>query len=402
MRHVLGQSRAIEALLAPLASGRVHHAFIFSGPVGVGKFTTAVAFAKLLLCQDRQTTLAGEIEACGSCASCRLVPDDAGPPVGDDEPEDADAAEHAAIASAHPDLHVVTKELAKFSDDRATRDRKLTQIPVEVLRTALIEPVYRAAQLPGAGERSIASKVFILDEAELLNPTGQNLLLKTLEEPPAGTVVILVTSSEDRLLPTIRSRCQRVTFVPLGDEVVRKWVERQAAQDTAAAKLAPTEREWVVSFASGSLGRAKLALDYGLAEWARRVLPVVDGVAAGRPAGLADLGATLASLIDGFAAEWVDRHDNASKEAANKLAAGLMWSALANHARRKLADVAEKLTPGDADAAEAATEPWLALIHALDDAERYLATNVNLSLVCDHLAARLARALDPAAVLPRA
>src|SRR5690606_4650358 len=123
-----------------------------------------------------------------------------------------------ALAWPHPDLHVVTKELARYSEDRSTRERKLTQIPVDVLRTELIEPVYRAAQM-GHG------KVFIVDEAELLNDAGQNAMLKTLEEPPAGTTIILVTSIQDRLLPTIRSRCQRVAFVPLPDSVVSRWLQ---------------------------------------------------------------------------------------------------------------------------------------------------------------------------------
>lgn len=385
MRHVLGQSRAVEALLAPLRNGRLHHAFIFAGPAGVGKFTAALAFARLLLCHAPQRTLSGEPEACGSCASCRLVGNAATRGLH----AATEAAEDAQLAAAHPDLHVVTKELAKYSDDRATRDRKLTQIPVEVLRGALLEPVYRAAQMPG--ESAAAKKVFIVDEAELLNPTGQNLLLKTLEEPPAGTVIVLVTSSEDRLLPTIRSRCQRVTFTPLGDDLVRRWVDQQEA----AGSLSATDREWLVSFAGGSPGRAELALGFDLASWARAILPAIDGLASGRPALASDLGAQFAARIDGFAAAWVDRHDNASKEAANKLGAGLMWSLVAAHARRRLADVAARHPAGgDLADAEADAEPWLRVVDALGEAERHLASNVNLSIVCDHLASRVARAFD--------
>lgn len=376
MQHIVGQPRALDLLQAQLSTGRTHHAFIFHGPSGVGKFTTAVAFAQVLLCHDRQTTLTGAVEACGSCESCRFFTT---------RPQAAAEDEPEAMALAHPDLHVVTKELARYSDDRSTRERKLTQIPVEVLRTALIEPVYRAPRLSGG-------KVFILDEAELLNPTGQNLLLKTLEEPPSsggGTTIILVTSSEDRLLPTIRSRCQRVAFVPLPEEAVARWVDAQENKPVMTER----DRAWLISFANGSLGRAKLALEFDLAQWAQAVLPVLDGAAAGRPTP-GEFGAQLAGMIDGFAKEWVDRHDNASKEAANNLAAGLMGSLIATHARERVAQLAEQADPADPVAAEAALEPWLRAIDAVSEAGRLLSTNVNLSLVCDWLAVRLARVLS--------
>ncbi len=384
MQHVLGQPRALEVLQAGLASGRVHHAFIFHGPAGVGKFTAARALAQVLLCQAPTTTLTGAIEACGACASCRLI--GAGPAAaGEAGGGTADADDEAALASAHPELHIITKELARYSDERTVRERKLTQIPVDVLRTALLEPVYRQSRMPGR----LASKVFVVDEAELLNPTGQNLLLKTLEEPPEGTVIVLVTASEDRLLPTIRSRCQRVGFVPLSDGIVREWLRGGAA----AGALAPDELAWVVEFAQGSLGRAELAIRYGLTEWARWVLPDLDRLAKTGATRDGSLGADMAERIDAFAVAWVDSHDGASKEAANKLASGLMWSAIATHARKRMLELSAGLDPADPVAAEAALGPWLGVIAALEDAQRRLASNVNLSLVCDHLASVFARVL---------
>lgn len=377
MRQILGQARAVDVLQRGLASGRVHHAFIFHGPAGVGKFTAAMALARVLLCHAPQAALTGEAEACGACPACTLT--SAAPQAADDDDDDG------AAASSHPDLHVVTKELARFSDDKSTRDRKLTTIPVDVLRTALLEPVYRAAQLPG----KIAKKVFVVDEAELLNATGQNLLLKTLEEPPAGTVIILVTSSEDRLLPTIRSRCQRVAFLPLPEEVVRAWLREQPF----GARLSDADCDWIVRFANGSLGRASLAARHGLQEWATWILPDLDRLADGKPTRQGTLGGDMAERIDAFAVAWVDAHDGASKEAANKLAAGLMWATLATHARRRIEDLAGKVDPADPVAAEARLEPWLRAIDAIEDAQRHLASNVNLSIVCDHLASVLSRVL---------
>ncbi|MEE9212478.1 MAG: hypothetical protein V3U29_07480 [Phycisphaeraceae bacterium] len=362
MDRILGQERAINVLHKSLQSGRLHHAWVFHGPVGVGKFTTAVAYARTLLCHDAQADLTGRITACGSCASCRLLPD-----AGD------------VTRATHPDLHVVTKELARYDDDRQIRERKLMQIPVEVLRSALLAPAYLAAGLRH-------NKVFIVDEAELLNPTGQNLLLKTLEEPPAGTFLILVTSNEDRLLPTIRSRCQRVAFGLLGQQVVADWLDRQPTP------LNETERQWMVRFADGSIGRAKLALEYHLSAWAETVLPAIDTMAEGDfPT---PLGKQITEMIDGFAKQWVDRHENASKEAANRQAAALMWSLIGGEARRRIAELAQGCDPTVPDAAEAALGPWLGVIDALSEAERHLASNVNLSLTCDHLVSLIHRRLS--------
>ena len=310
------------------------------------------------MCHDRQVDLAGGISACGACESCRLL------------------RGHDAV---HPDLHIVTKELARYSDERSVRDRKLTSIPVGVLRTALIEPVYRAAHLRH-------NKLFIIDEAELLNPTGQNLLLKTLEEPPAGTYLILVTAREEKLLPTVRSRCHRVAFSPLPDDVVSDWIDRRDEP------LTEPDRQWLVSFAAGSLGRAQLAVDYNLCEWAQLVLPALDAMAQGRYP--TELGAQMAKCIGTFAENWTKKNTNASKDAANRAAAGLLWSILTTHAQARLTEVAQTVDPADVTDSEAALEPYIGVIDAVTTAERELDSNVNLGLICDHLVSLVYRALS--------
>lgn len=372
MDHIQGQTHALDQLHAQLASGRVHHAQIFHGPAGVGKFTTALALGQVLLCHHPTQDLAGRRTACGSCSSCLTFKAD----------PDSDSLD-AFPGVAHPDLHVVNKELARYSDDKQTRDRKLTSIPVNVLRTTLIEPAYLGAQLNHG-------KVFIVDEAELLNAAGQNALLKTLEEPPTpddggGTTIILVTSNEDRLLPTIRSRCQRIAFVPLPDGVLDQYLREHATQ------LEPVEHAWLVHYAQGSLGRAKLVLDYGLTEWARVVLSHLEHLDRGRAT--PGLGSDLADRINGFAETWVKNHANASKEAANKLAAGLMFSLIATHARQQLDRLAEQCDPADPTGAEQKLAPWLAVVEALRVAEQRLGSNVNLGLTCDGLASTIALSL---------
>ena len=360
MRDILGQARAVDILQTALVGGRGHHAYVFHGPVGVGKFTTAWAFARTLLCHATEADLTGFVAACRSCPSCRLLGDD------------------AAAAGAHPDMHLVTKELARYSDDADVRRRKLLSIPVDIVRQAVIGPVYKAPQL---GDK----KVFIIDEAELLGGDSQNTLLKALEEPPAGTYLILVTAFEDKMLPTIRSRCQPVAFVPLGAEVIGQWL------DKAAPQLEDRQRRWLVDFAGGSLGQAGLALEYDLLEWARVVLPALAGLVNGSYP--TELGADMSERIDGFAKRWVEAHDGASKEAANQQAANLMWRIISQHARGRIADAGARCDPADPIAAEQMLTGWLELLDALTAAEANLARNVNLSLVTDHLVVGMYRAL---------
>jgi DNA polymerase III subunit delta' len=385
MDRILGQSQAIDLLTRQLSTGRRHHAYIFHGPAGVGKFTTSLAYAKILLCHDRVTDLAGRISACDACPSCKLLRNltpGLSPGLAPDAEESTskEADDTLGLTTAHPDLHVVRKELARYSDDAPTRKRKLTRIPVEVLRTALIEPANLAAKLPGG-------KVFIVDEAELLNPAGQNALLKTLEEPPAGTTLILVTANEDRLLPTIRSRCMRIAFAPLADDVVAGWCDQHLSDLPAAQK------QELIAFAGGSLGRAQLIARFNLLEWSAVILPALDRATQGKST--PGLGQQVFAFIDTFAKDWVDAHKGASKEAANKQGADLMWSLIATHARRRIAELSDQCDAADPLTAEALLEPWLSVIDATEQTQQHLASNVNLSLACDHLAASLTRTLCP-------
>jgi DNA polymerase-3 subunit delta' len=355
MHQIFGQTRAIEQLQTLLQSGRLHHAFIFHGPAGVGKFTTALAFARLILCHHPATDLTGRTEACGTCPSCT-----------------------ALSSQTHPDLHVIVKELAKFSDDRAIRERKLLTIPYDVLREHLVGPVAIKSHLQHG-------KVFIVDEAELIDPRGQNILLKTLEEPPDGTHIILVTSSEDRLLPTIRSRCQRIAFVPLSDQVIGRWLGERDVSLTAS------QQAWLIDFAAGSLGRASLAIEHALWTWGESVLTGIDALTQGRFD--TELGATIASHIDDFAEAVTKKDAQASKGAANKLGASLMFAMIGQHARRKIEALASQCDPADPSAADARLEPWLCVIDALGEAERNLMANVNLTMACEHLVTSMAGAL---------
>jgi DNA polymerase-3 subunit delta' len=407
MDAILGQARAVDTLQSALITGRLHHAYIFHGPRGVGKFTTAREFARILLCHDRQRDLAGRVIACGSCESClAMVPLDAShfrqelnkrrKRRGDDEEEDDD--EEAAPADTfdremHPDYHVIRKELAATSEIRELRDRKQMNIPVNLLRERMIggkigDHYYDAAVYKTP--RMSHGKVFVIDEAELLEAEGQNALLKTLEEPSPDTYLILVTASEDKLLPTIRSRCQRVIFTALPDSVVAGWLAKNT-QGMNDAQI-----QWLARFSTGSIGRAQMAVRFELFNWAKAVLPPINDMQRGiYPV---QLGATIASLLGAFAEAWIEQHPAASKLAANQLAASLMWTMITQHARQKLADAAARHAGHDVMQQEAALEPWIRVIEAVGEAERNMVSHVHLHLVCDTLVAAMFGALTGATV----
>lgn len=327
---IIGQPGAVDVLRTALDSDRVHHAWIFHGPAGVGKHTTALAFARQLI------------------------------------------GEHPGSIENHPDVHLINKELAIHSDDAATRRKKLMTIPVDVLREHLLTPASLKSNLGG-------SKVLIVNEAEMMDLRGQNLLLKTLEEPPAGTYLVLVTEREDQLIPTVRSRCQRVAFHLLADADIRQWLGTHHDLDA-------DRQDAILRFARGSIGRATLAVTYELDHWLRTVEPMIDAMISRRRA--PDLGRTLADLAENFAKQWVEdpQHPNASKEAANKFAGRLLLSMLGDLCRQRLNQAIEPIPAGARDQADQAAHPWLSGIDCLCDAEQQIQSNVALPLLLNNLA----------------
>ncbi len=200
---LIGQGRATCFLQQAAASGRVAHAYIFSGPEGIGKFAAALAFGALMLCEKN-----GE-EACGQCHACRQV-----------------------AVGAHGDLNVVRRLEGKDLGVGAMRD--------------MIHKLALKALFGGY-------KITIIRGAEEMNRAAQNCLLKTLEEPFPDTVIILVTANRAALTPTIISRCQVVRFLPLTRDQVADALVRSHGWEATAARS-------VAAFSDGSLGKA-LTLD---------------------------------------------------------------------------------------------------------------------------------------------
>lgn len=353
---VLGQERAVGTLRRAIDAERVHHAWIFHGPPGVGKFTTALAFASILLDPSSAPNFGGEIEP------------------------DPDSRTQALLrAGAHPDLNIVVKELARFSRDAKVRANKLTNIPNEVVKEFFVEPATRTGQV-SAGAR--AGKVFIIDEAELLDPIAQNTILKTLEEPAPGTVLILVTSAEHMLLATTRSRCQRVGFVPLDDASMRAWLKKSGHE------IPPAELAWLLAFARGSPGRLLKAREGGFYEWHLSLAPMLETSLQGRF--VPELGGTMHQLVNQWAKSHVDESDdegvNASKEAANRAGMEEMFRLVGDFVTRAL----HASAMGRAGSMRLDPEAAASAIDALREAEARADSNVNMQFVFEGLAADMA------------
>ena len=203
LASVIGHAPIVALLRQAVARGRVPQTLLFAGPEGVGKLTTAIALAQALNCPTRRAS--GGDDACGTCQTCTRI-----------------------AAGKHSDVTVVDR------GDDAT-------IKLKVLRERVLDAVgYR----PFEAER----RVFII-AADDLQETGQDALLKTLEEPPPSTVLVLVSAYPDSLSKTVQSRCRRLRFGPLSErEVARVLVERAGAKPAAASGLA--------AVSGGSVSRA--------------------------------------------------------------------------------------------------------------------------------------------------
>jgi DNA polymerase-3 subunit delta' len=226
LASVVGQPRAIDALQAALRSGTLHHAYLFAGPEGVGKELAAVGLAQALTCPEQPEV------GCGKCANCLRV-----------------------VKGLHPDVTWVMPDEERVARGLAGRS-DFTGTPSRDIRVEQIRGLQERLSLHGLESRR---KVALITSAHRMNESAQNAFLKTLEEPPADTTLILIAAEMDRLLPTIRSRCSKVQFAPLPVELVAQRVQQERKLDPQTAALAAV-------MAGGSLGRA-LSLDVeGLAQ----------------------------------------------------------------------------------------------------------------------------------------
>jgi len=198
--EIIGHQRPMEILRLALDNGRLHHAYLFVGPDGIGKRTVALALAKAIHCRETKN------DFCDRCRDCARIQ-----------------------AGNHPDVRLV----------QTLEDKK--EISIKQVRELEKELNFRSF----SGKRKIA----IIDPATLLNASSQNALLKTLEEPPQNSMIVLIAPNAGALLPTLRSRCLRISFGPLArDEVARYLMSKEGMnQDDASLRAA---------LSMGSLGAA--------------------------------------------------------------------------------------------------------------------------------------------------
>lgn len=202
-RQIAGHRHLLELVTRAASRGTLPPSLIFAGPEGVGKRMAAVALAQLMNCL--QTEKFQGLDACGTCASCKRI-----------------------ARGVHADVLMVEP-----GDTGA--------IKIDQVRDAIERSAYR----PFEGRR----RVVIINDAEALNIEAQNALLKTLEEPPAASTFVLVTSRPDMLLPTVLSRCQRLRFGRLSPADVADVLIRDHDYADSAAHAA-------ASLSDGSVGRA--------------------------------------------------------------------------------------------------------------------------------------------------
>ena len=200
---IVGQESIKEQMQGAISTGRVSHAYILYGEARSGKEFVAKVFAQSLLCEKPVTKGDGTIEPCGECHSCRQ-----------------------AMSANHPDIIYVP-----------------STIGVEEIRDRIVETVQiKPYQGP--------YKIYIVEEAEKLTVQAQNVLLKTIEEPPSYVVFILLTSSTEALLPTILSRCVLLNMRPVRDDEMRNYLMEQLHVPESRAEIC-------IAFARGNIGRAK-------------------------------------------------------------------------------------------------------------------------------------------------
>ncbi|MCR5416498.1 MAG: DNA polymerase III subunit delta' [Pseudobutyrivibrio sp.] len=199
--EIIGQEDAKNLLKNAIKKGSTSHAYIFSGEKGSGKMMLAEAFAKMLQCENP-----GE-DSCGECHSCKQ-----------------------AESHNNPDIIYVKREAGKAN------------IGVDVVR----EQINNDIEIKPYSSKY---KVYIVDEAERMNPQAQNALLKTIEEPPAYAIIILLTTNHNSFLQTILSRCVTIQMKTIDTELIKRTLQEKY-------HIVDYQSEMVASFAQGNLGKA--------------------------------------------------------------------------------------------------------------------------------------------------
>ncbi|MCE1165138.1 MAG: hypothetical protein LWX07_07030 [Bacteroidetes bacterium] len=243
--NIIGQNRVISILRNIHASGRIPHSFIFHGIEGVGKDAVAIEFAKLINCDNPDT----ENGACSVCKYCRQTNSlnssvfkfITALPASRKETDD----DNPVAGLSETDAEILAVELKKKSEDYYY---KINIPKANTIRIDSIRQIRKEIYLtPDRGKK----KIFLISNADLMNPNSENAFLKILEEPPGDSVIILTTSRVNSLLPTVIGRCQKIKFDSIGNADLLSFLK------TYAEDISAEEMNLLVNISNGSLQKLK-------------------------------------------------------------------------------------------------------------------------------------------------
>lgn len=334
--RVRGHADVKARFLAAHDRGRLGQAYLLAGPEGVGKRLFALELAKSLLCEKPPAPL----ESCGRCPGCAQVE-----------------------AGTHPDVFRVRTPEGK------------QELPVDDMR----EFCAKMSLKPSRGSR----KIGIVEDADDFNEESANSFLKTLEEPPPGSMLLLLATSTDRQLPTILSRCQSVRFGPLTPDEMRDVLKANGISDAA-------QLERLVRLGNGSAGAALALADADIAAVREKL---IDGLTSARP--------NFPALVETWSKFLEDAgKDSAAQRQRASLLLRFILESLDAALRLSLGATVKGLDDRDAARLSAfanrvGTETILDLIDRCVEADRHVERRVQLILVIESVIAPFVRSSQP-------
>lgn len=236
LKNIIGQDKAMRILLGTLRRNRVPSSILISGDSGTGKRLAAINYAKAVNCLEPV-----DLDCCDKCISCRKINHD-----------------------NHPDVLIITLQNIEDKLDlkkRETKDSSRYEIPIEAVRK--IEEILSLK--PSEGKK----KIVIIDDADTMNDNAANAFLKTLEEPPSDSVLLLISLNLDALPATVRSRCINVRFYPLSVEQCREVVSKSI------------DTEDIDSLVNLSMGRPGLVLSGDFMKQKESFIKLLDNMLSG-------------------------------------------------------------------------------------------------------------------------
>ena len=273
-KNILGQEKAISILTRAIENDKLANSYLFFGPDGVGKYTTALYFGMAINCHSRQEKM-----PCGICPSCKKFLSYTHPdflyvfpfPLESNKPDISEVGEIRSTKTLEEYKDYIEKKINtpwrnfEFSKNVGIRIASIRMLEHKINLTPN-EAIY---------------KIFIVEDADQMTPQASNAFLKTLEEPPADTIIILTTSKPNSLLPTIISRCQQIPFRSIPKHVIEQRFEENKFLDEVEAKI-------YARIANGSMEKALCLAEEGRLQSRDQTIDLLKMVIAGNDVAFID------------------------------------------------------------------------------------------------------------------